>query len=283
MDWENLRHFRAFAAHGSLSGAARALGVEHATIARRIGALERHLKIRLVDRRGRRLTLTADGERIAAIAGRMEIDADAIGRAAAGASNALSGDVTISAPPAFAAARLVEPLAALQRRHPMLELRLIGETRSAVLERREADVAIRLSRPEQGDLTITRIGEMPFRLYAAPGYLQHTPAPEWTFIGYDAPMAVAPQQARLRETAGARRLAFLGSTAEIQHAAAKAGAGIAMLPDFMAERDDALVRVDTGAAVFRRDIWLAVHSDMKAAARIRAVIDALKAGVAESA
>lgn len=115
MDWENLRHFSAFATHGSLAGTARTLGIEHATVARRIAALER----------------------------------------------------------------------------------------------READIAIRLSRPEEGDLTIMKLGVMSFRLYASPAYLEHTPEPQWTFIGYDGPMASAPQQMKLREIAADRRIAFL--------------------------------------------------------------------------
>jgi DNA-binding transcriptional LysR family regulator len=280
MDWETLRHFSAFATHGSLAAAARAIGVEHATVARRIAALEAHLKVKLVDRRGRHLSLTPDGARIATIAKAMETQAEAVERAAAGARAELSGDVTISAPPAFAAARLAGPLAALRHRHPKLKIRLVGESRSAALERREADIAIRLSRPEEGDLTITKLGVMAFRLYATPAYLESTAESDWTFIGYDGPMASAPQHLKLREIAAGRCMAFTANTVELQLAAAKAGAGIAILPDFMAEDDPALMCVHATEPVLRRDIWLAIHSDMKTAAGIRATIEALKMGLA---
>ncbi|MCW2307555.1 LysR family transcriptional regulator [Rhodobium gokarnense] len=279
MDWENLRHFSAFASHGSLAGAARVLGVEHATVARRIAALEDHLQVKLVDRRGRRVTLTPDGERVAAIANGMESDAAAIERAAAGARAELGGEITISAPPAFAAARLVAPLAALRKRHPGLSIRLIGESRGAALERREADIAIRLSRPREGDFTIAKLGVMTFHLYASPGYLRQTPEPNWTFIGYDGAMASAPQQVWLREIAAGRPVAFTASTTEIQAAAAREGAGIAILPDFVAAADPALQRVSAAEPAFLRDIWLAIHSDMKASAAIRVTIDALKAAL----
>lgn len=281
MDWENLRHFSVFAAEGSLAGAARRLAVEHATVARRIAALEAHLQVKLVDRRGRRLMLTPDGERIAAITQSMEGGVAAIERAAAGARAELSGTITISAPPAYAAARLVAPLATLRKNHPGLEIRLIGESRSAALERREADIAIRLSRPEEGDFTITKLGVMTFRLYASPTYLAETAQTQWTFIGYDGSMASAPQQVKLRDFAASRPIAFTASTAEIQLAATRAGAGVAFLPDFMAEGDAGLVCVDADAAVIRRDIWLAVHSDMRAAPGIRVTIDALKAALAQ--
>jgi DNA-binding transcriptional LysR family regulator len=130
MDWEDLRHFAAFAASGSLSAAARRLGVEHATVARRIAALEMRLDLKLIDRRGRRLALTADGRRIAAVTDRMETDINAIDRIASGARSDLSGEVTISAPSAYAAAILATPLARLRKRHPDLRVRLLGEARS---------------------------------------------------------------------------------------------------------------------------------------------------------
>jgi len=281
MDWETLRHFSAFATHGSLAGAARALGVEHATVARRIAALEVHLQVKLVDRRGRRLMLTPDGERIAAIARGMGSDAAAIERLAAGARAEVTGKITISAPPAFATARLITPLAALRKDHPKLEIRLIGESRSAALDRREADIAIRLSRPQEGAFTIVKLGVMTFRLYASPTYLAQTPEADWTFIGYDAPMTTIPQQAALRDIAAGRPIAFTANTADIQQAATRAGVGVAILPDFMAEGDSALVRVPPDHPIVQRDIWLAVHSDMKTAAGIRLTVDALKTGLTE--
>src|SRR5262249_38816065 len=120
MNWDDLRHFAALATAGSLSAAARVLGVEHATVARRIATLEEVLGLALVDRRGRRWTLTVEGERIAAIAERMENNALAIRRAADGARSELIGMVTISAPSALAAEYLTAPLVALHAQHPGL-------------------------------------------------------------------------------------------------------------------------------------------------------------------
>lgn len=111
------------------------LAVEHATVARRIASLEDSLGVALVDRRGRRWTLTAEGERIAAIADKMEAEARAVQRAADGARSELSGTVTVSAPPALAAQRLTAPLVELQNRHPHLIIRIIGESRTSSLDR----------------------------------------------------------------------------------------------------------------------------------------------------
>src|SRR3990167_8104567 len=144
MDWDDLRHFSAFVAAGSLAGAARALRIEHATVARRIASLEARLKLKLVDRRGRRLTLTPEGEKVAALATDMAETIGAVERLADGARSELNGEVTISAPPAYAALVLAPGLIPLRARHPALRIRLLGETRMASLERREADIAVRL-------------------------------------------------------------------------------------------------------------------------------------------
>ncbi|SON53797.1 Gcv operon activator [Hartmannibacter diazotrophicus] len=273
MDWDDLRHFSAFAGSGSLAAAARDLGVEHATVARRIASLEDRLGVKLIDRRGRRLVLTAEGERIAAIAERMATETRAIERLAGGARSDLSGTITISAPSAYATAVLAPKLAGLQRRHPALCIRLLGEARTASLERREADIAIRLSRPDRGDLTILKIGDMPFRLYASQAYVAETPEADWRFIGSDGAMATSPQQAELERIAAGRASSFLSDQAEIQRALVIAGAGVAILPEFM--ETAGLVRIGQDTPLVTRDIWLVVHSDMRRAAAVRAVIDCL--------
>lgn len=123
MNWDDLRYFASFAASGSLSAAARALNVEHATIARRIAALESDLNLKLLDRRGRKLLLTAEGEQIAAIADKMEFTAEEVLGHARSMSSELCGKVTISAPPAFAAVMLAAPLAVMLAAPPSQRLR----------------------------------------------------------------------------------------------------------------------------------------------------------------
>lgn len=272
MNWDDLRYFSAWVSAGSLSAAARMLGVEHATVARRIASLEEYLGIPLVDRRGRRWTLTAEGGRIAAISGKMEGEARAIRRSADAARSEVSGAVTISAPPALAVEMLVAPLVDLQTRHPNLTIRIVGEARTASLDRSEADIAIRLSRPEDGDLTITKLGKMDFRLYASPDYLAVTAEENWRFIGYDGSLARVPQQTAAEDFAKGRSFSFHGSSLEIQQAAARAGAGIAALPDFMGKPDAKLVSVFPDVRLISRDIWLVVHSDLKRAVPVRAVM-----------
>lgn len=276
MDWENLRHFATLARSGSLSAAARLIGVEHATIARRVAALEAETGLKLVDRRGRRLLLTEEGKRIAAIAERMEGEVLAIERAAQGNRPGLEGEVTISAPPALAAKMLGAPIVALRRQHPGIRLKILGETRFASLNRREADIAVRLSRPEQGDLTIVRTGQIAFQVYGSRDYLAATPEADWSFIAYDEAMADAPQQKRLLQFAKGRPVGLRVSTVELQVAATRAGGGIAILPDFMVAGEEGLVRIPENEPLLTRDIWLAVHSDLRDVPIIRAVMQALR-------
>ncbi|TWB09199.1 DNA-binding transcriptional LysR family regulator [Nitrospirillum amazonense] len=279
MDWEDLRHFAALATGGTLSAAARTLGVEHATVARRVAALEQALGLKLVDRRGRRLALTAEGERIAAVADRMARDARTVRRLADGARSDIAGTVTISAPPALAVLLLAPVLAALRQRHPALTLTLLGEVRSASLERREADIAVRMSRPTEGDLTARKLVPLPFHLYATPAYLAATAPAGWVFIGSAAPLDQSPQQQVLEGLAAGRPTVFQGNTVEIQQAAAASGIGVALLPDFMAANDPRLAAVP-GPPVLSRDMWLVVHSDMTASAPIRATLRCIEEEVA---
>jgi DNA-binding transcriptional LysR family regulator len=275
-DWQDLRYFAALAEAGSLSAAARSIGVEHATIARRIAALETDMGVKLVDRRGRRLILTAEGAKIAVIAARMKVEAQAVDRVVA-LADSLSAEVTISAPPAFANAVLVEPLAQLRKAHPGLFIRVIGERREASLDRREADIAIRLRRPDKGDFIMRKIGDIAFSLYGSPDYLAATHRTDWDFIAYDEAMDDAPQQAWLRECAGEKPFAIRARSLEMQRDFAVLGCGVALLPDFMIAAGSTLVQAAGSEPPFLREVWLAVHSDMKNAPAIRIAMAALEA------
>ncbi|MDG3579248.1 LysR family transcriptional regulator [Rhizobium sp. YJ-22] len=275
LDWDDLRHFLALATAGTFLGAAKRLGVEHATISRRVLALEMRLGRKLVDRRGRRFVLTSDGEKVAELAATIALQAAAIEQLGRTGTTDLRGHVRISAPPALSSMLLARPLVDLRRRHPGIQITLVGEKRFASLNRREADIAVRLSRPEEGDYVIMKVGEIGFHLYAAEDYLSSIPPEEWTFIGYDDSMNAAAQQIRLLEIAAGRPVALRSSVLEFQAAAARAGGGVVMLPDFAAEQSPGLRRVEEEEAL-TRDVWLVVHSQIKDVPAIRPVVDALK-------
>jgi DNA-binding transcriptional LysR family regulator len=276
MNWEDLRHFAAFVEAGSLAGAARLLHVEHATIARRIAQLEARLGLKLIDRRERRVVLTEEGYRLSDVAARMKREADGALRVAAHASATLTGSVTLSAPPAYAAAILARPLAELAEKNPGLRIQIIGEVRYASLDKRDADLALRLGRPEENEMIAVKLGEIPFRLYASPDYLACTKPEERRYIGSTGPLAHSPQQALLDKLCKETTFSIEASSAELQKSFAEAGAGVAALPDFMAEPDTRLERVEQDTVLLTREIWLVTHPDMRSARPVRAVIDCLK-------
>jgi DNA-binding transcriptional LysR family regulator len=274
IDWDDIRHFLALAQAGTLLGAARQIGVEHATISRRVASLEKALGRKLVDRRGRRILLTADGEQVARHAALVAHETAVIAQLGRASATDMRGHVRISAPPALSCVLLAEPVVAIRRAHPGIEITLSGEKRLASLNRREADIAVRLSRPEDGDYAMSKLGDMTFHFYASKAYLESVPEAQWSFIGYDEGMNASPQQLRLFERASSRPIAIRSSVLEFQAAAASRGGGVVMLPDFAA-RDMGLQRIEEESPL-SREIWLVVHNEIRNVPSVRVVMDALK-------
>jgi len=271
--WDDIRFFVAVAREGSLSGAARQLRVEHSTVARRVGALESHIGVRLFDRLPRSWALTEEGEALLAPAERLEQEVLAFARAAA-ANTADQGTVRVSAPPAFASHFIVPLWAAQADRWPGIALDIVGELRSANLQRRDADIAIRFMRPTEPGLAVRRLGELAFRLYAAPVWLTRA-EPDWRFLGYSDSPGNVPHQQLLAELAGARPFVLRSNDLTALHNACRGGLGLAMLPDFMARDDAALVEVPGEGRPVMREVWSVVHPDVRRSPRVRAVADAL--------
>lgn len=282
LDWEDLRHFLMLAREGTLSAAARGLGVDHATVARRVRSLEAETGLKLVDRRARSYTLTDQGSRIAATAAPMEEAAFAVGRAVLAVKPGVRGEVAVSAPPSLANAFIAPQILRLRLRHPGIVLKLIGEKRTASLNRREADVALRLTRPTEPGLIARKLGSFGFGLYGSPSYLKETPRHAFAFIAYDSSMDDAPQQRWLAVTAAGHEIVLRTSDLENQAAAARAGVGLAVLPDFLGDADPKLMRHALAPIAVRRDLWLVVHRDLRNAPAVRAVMaflmECLKAG-----
>ncbi|MHB9117818.1 MAG: LysR family transcriptional regulator [Burkholderiales bacterium] len=274
-DWDNMRYFAVFAREKSLSATARQLKVDHATVARRIAALEAALNLKLVDRRARAYVLTVDGERIAALGIQMEEQAFAVRRAARAGQQSLTGEVSISAPPTMATALIAPRLDRLRHQYPGIHIRLIGETRMASLLRQEADLAVRLGRPAEEALVARKIGSVAFALYASPAYLAlHLPE-AFVFIAYDGGMEDSVQQRWLKASAGTRAIALRANNLETQWAAARAGVGIALLPHFLGDRDNSLQRLAVDDPDRVQEVWLIVHDDLRNAPAVRVVMDFL--------
>lgn len=274
-DWEDLRYFAVFAREKSLSAAARQLKVDHATIARRISALETALNLKLVDRRPRSYILTENGQRIAALGAKMEDEAFAVGRAAMAGQLDLTGEVSISAPPTMANTLIAPHLGILRRQFPGIHIRLIGETRIASLLHRESDIAVRMIQPTENSLVARKVGTASFSMYASPEYLATTLPENYSFIAFDRSMENLLQQQWLKTYAANRPIVLRTYDLETQRIAALQGIGIAALPHYVARREPSLVRLNVDSNMLANDIWLVVHDDLRNVPAVRAVMDFL--------
>jgi DNA-binding transcriptional LysR family regulator len=271
-DWEDMRHFVALAETGTLSGAARALTVDHATVGRRVSALEETFDTKLIERLPKRWVLTEAGQRVAALAQGMQAQAHALERGVKARRSPLSGTVTLSTPPAFASHFLTPRLPLLRRAYPDLHLALLGQKAVASLSQQEADIAVRITRPKEASSVARKIGTMEFWLYAAPGY-ETKPAEEWEFVAYDASLDHVIEQRWLTTFAAERPIVFRANDLFCQVAAARAGIGIAALPCFLAYRDPGLMALSVDLKRATRDIYLVVHSDLRRMPAVRAVLE----------
>jgi DNA-binding transcriptional LysR family regulator len=278
MDWDDLRYFVALSREGSLSAAARKLGTEHTTVSRRIASLETGLGVRLFDRASRGFQLTPEGAEIAELAYRIEDEALGIERLADARDIGVGGIVRISAPPAISSYYLASRLASLRRKHPAMQFELIADSRFANLSRREADIAVRLSRPEASSMIARRVGAVAHGLYGAKTYVAETPAEQRVYIGYDESLEHVAQQQWILSLSGDRPLGFRSNELACQHQAAAAGAGLAALPRFIGDADPRLecTAFDTSRAA-TREVWLLFHADLRKSPRVRVIVDHLVA------
>ncbi|MCX5495485.1 LysR family transcriptional regulator [Kaistia dalseonensis] len=274
MNWDDLRIFIAVMRSGSLSEAARQLHIDHATVARRITALEEALGVKLFDRMPRGYLPTVEADRIAAEAGAIERSVLAVQRLAAGSDAMLGGTVRVSASPVVASHFLAGRFAAFRKAHPQVEIELLGQAELVQLDRNEADCAVRLSRPEEGDLLLRKVGVLGYGLYGARDYLDRTAEADWVFCGYDAALAHVPQQLWLAEVAAGRPFAFRTNDLASLFQAVRSGIGLSAIPHFMvADVPDMVCLARSERAA--RDIWLVAHRDVARAPRVRAVLDYL--------
>jgi DNA-binding transcriptional LysR family regulator len=203
----------------------------------------------------------------------MEAEAFAIERLARAAQAPMSGKVTISVPPVLASNFFATTLRAFSQRHPGIQLAIASEAQRVSLGRREADLAVRLARPDEPRNVTRKLGAMPFALYASRDYAQAEQPAEWAFIAYEARLADMPHEQWLRAAAGERPIVCEVSDITTQLAVARTGVGVAGLPVFMGDADPALQRLPWSGEAFSRDIWLVVHDDLRHSPPIRAVID----------
>jgi DNA-binding transcriptional LysR family regulator len=285
MDWDNVRVFLAVARAGQFVAAARRLRLDHATVSRRIAALEAALGARLFDRRTTGARLTSAGERFLAAAEEME---SAFLHAQAEISDVdveLTGVVRIGAPDGFSTYYLASALRDFVERNPGVRIQLAPVPQVIPLARREVDIVVVLDKPEEGRFVARKLTDYSLGIYASAAYLKaHEPPREvgelagHRLIGYVEEYAFSSALDYIRELYGGAPTSFECASAVTQLEALRAGLGLGVAHDFIARRFRDLRRVLPERRA-TRTYWIVTHQDTRGLGRIRAVCEHLIASV----
>lgn len=265
---------------GTLAGAARALGVEHTTVGRRIAALETAVGVRLFTRGPNGFTLTMAGQAILPSVETIATEVECIARRIAGADDRIEGTVRLTIPES-GNAYFLRRLDALRALHPELILEILSDNRELDIRRGEADIAVRFRDLTDPDLLVRKVGTAGWSLYASPDYVARKgPLSSTTairghdVIGFDPSFANVEGAKWLRKHGDGATIVLRGNSIAAVSSAACAGLGIAPLPCFSASQETGLVRL-TPEHIGMRDILIVVHPDLAQVGRVRAVLDYL--------
>ena len=281
-DWSLLRSFLAVAESGSLSGAARVLGLSQPTLGRHITETETALKLTLFTRTARGLALSVAGTALLPHAQAMQEAAQALSLAAAGRDADMSGTVRITASQIMATYILPAILADLRMREPQIEIELVPSDTSENLLFREADIAVRMYRPTQFDLITRHLIDLPLGLYAAKTYLNRVGRPTThdevlvrDLIGFDR----SDQMLRMLQALGITRtrndFPLRCDDQVVYWNLVRAGCGIGGMQCLVGDADPLVERVAPFVALPALPVWLTAAEALRQTPRIRRVFDYL--------
>lgn len=281
MNWDDVRIFLAVARSGQILAASKRLGVNHATLSRRVTALEESLKTRLFVRRTNGCELTAEGEVLLTSAERMETEMLAAQANLGRTDTAIAGTVRIGAPDGFGVSFLAPRMGRLIDRHPELKIQLVPVPRSFSLSQREADIAVTLERPEQGRLVSSKLTDYTLGLYASRIYTGAHGLPGDTEalkshrrIGYVEDLIFSQSLNFTGEIMRNWDAGFEISSAIGQTEAVRSGAGIGILHNYIARQYADLIRVMPATSI-QRTYWTIFHESARDLARVRIAADFL--------
>lgn len=284
--WDYYRTFLAVLEEGSLSGAARALGLTQPTVGRHMDALETASGAPLFLRTPRGLLPTETALQMKRHAETMAATAAALARMASAAPGEVKGTVRISASEVIGVEVLPPILAELQESHPGLAVELSLSDAVEDLLRREADVAVRMTAPGQEALLSRRVGKIPLGFYAHRRYLARHGTPQslgdlagHRLIGFDRELAYVRAIMKEKPELAALDFAFRTDSNLAQLAAIRAGLGIGMCQTGLARRDEAVVGLLAGALDLSLETYVVMHEDLKTTPRCRVAFDALVRGL----
>jgi len=272
LDWNDLRFVLGLSRTGRLAAAARKLGVNETTVARRIARLEARLGVRLFERNGAALVPTDNGQIVVARAERIELDVDAVKDGVSGADSVAVGRVRVTAVPLVLNHILMPALPALLRAQPRLQIELAADPRNLSITDREADIALRMARPDHDDRSVARrVGVFAYAVYGAVKAPRPLP-----WITYEAGRSDLPHlrwMAKAIASDPEASISLVVNDSELALNAVRAGLGRSLLPCRIGDLVPELSRLSGEKPVLSREVWLIVHPDLRHLARVRAVIE----------
>lgn len=285
-DWNRARAFMVAAEVGSFSEAARRLKLSQPTVSRQVAALESELGLTLFERVGHGLALTPAGADLVEQAQIMGEAAEQMALIAAGRSDRVDGDISVSASEIIAAHLLPPIIAKLRAAHPGVNVEIVATNAPSDLRRGEADIAIRNFRPETPDLVVRKVRDSAARLYATPAYLERlgpisSPADlrAATFLGFDRGEALLNGLKALGLPLRLSQFQIVSGSQTTQWAMARAGLGICIMMEEVGEADPLMVQALPSLPAIPVPIWLTAHRELRTSRRIRVVFELLSASL----
>jgi len=277
LDWDDLRVFLASARARSFKEGARRLGLNPTTAARRVQRLERELRATLFIRTPQGLQLTAAGAELLDASQGVELAVESVGKSETGVA---AGVVRLSASEGFGAHVLAPAVPMLLRSRPGLHLELVANAGFLSASSREVDIAVTLAPPTSSRLAVERLTDYRLGLYAAPRYLDRAgrpggvgDLPSHDLVGYIDDLIYAAELRYLNEVHPDLRVRSTSSSIRAQLELTRAGAGLCILPHFMAGEAEGLEAVLPDEISLIRTFWISVHKELQETRRIRVVRD----------
>lgn len=288
--WDDLQIVLAIAETGSLSGASRTLRISHATVFRRLNEMERRLKVTLFERSRTGYIPTLSGDDLAASARRVQSEVNGAERRIIGQDLTLSGSLRITTTDTLFAGLLSPLLASFRQRYPDITLEVVISNQRQSLSRREADIAIRPTRQPPETLVGRKLSDISLAIYGQKALWQNaplllnTPLPldpvslqKEAWIGPDVQLGDTALEKWMMDKSAAYKLdSMLGMQSAVRH-----GAGIAVLPCYLADADEALLKLSAPIEALTTPLWLLTHPGLRHVARVRAFMQAIAEGVGQ--
>ena len=282
INWDNLRYVLMVANKGSIAAAARELDVNRTTVLRRINTFQENLNCRIFDRGDAGYVLTAEAEKMIDAAREVENTLFDMQRQIAGHELKLEGELRVTTTDSFILSMLGPHLATFREKHPYIVVDLLATNNILDLHRRDADVAIRPTRQPESNLVGRRLCDIEFGVYATPGFVQvmtDESVFEQRWIGFADSLVSTPVGAWFEATIPAAKICLRCDSFVAMRVVAESGVGLALLPVFLGDASQTLVRLEAPTHELTTGLWILTHPDLVRSARVHAFVDHISAAL----